>query len=154
MYAVFDRWSFWGKNPTFKLLSFLLDRIIPFHNDELKICFFFFFRMNEYDKRYFPADVRNFEWDSFCYNYNLGLLRYIGKDNLNNFEPARRRMRKFRIAHFFVLIFYYTLLALFYFYLGRLIGVNQSISTFVDCIKNMIKWNGGHFFVVVEFLNK
>lgn len=88
--------------------------------------------MNEYDKTFFPSDVRKFDWDSFCYDYNMGLLRYIGQDNLENVEHARKRMRKFRIAHFFVLVIYYSLLALFYFYLGRLLGINQLICSHID----------------------
>lgn len=86
-------------------------------------------RMNNYDRQYFPSDVRNFHWDSYCYNYNLGLLRYIGNEKLEDFAPARRRMRRFQIAHIFVLIVYYSLLAIFYFYLGRLTGVNNLISS-------------------------
>lgn len=102
-------------------------------------CFFvffaFLFRMNDYDKQYFPSDVRKFQWDSYCYDYNLGLLRYIGNEVLNDFEPARRRMRKFYIAHFFVLVIYYSLLAIFYFYMGRLFGINNLIASQIDRIE-------------------
>lgn len=95
--------------------------------------------MNEFDKLFFPSDVRKFDWDAFCYDYNMGLLRYIGKDNLENVEPARKRMRKFRIAHFFVLVVYYSLLALFYFYLGRLLGINQLICSQIDNLCYMLQ---------------
>lgn len=91
--------------------------------------------MHEHDKQYFPSDVRKFHWDSYCYNYNLGLLRYIGNETLDDFEPARRRMRKFYIAHFFVLIIYYSLLATFYFYMGRLFGINDLIASQIDRIE-------------------
>lgn len=91
--------------------------------------------MDEYDKQYFPSDVRKFQWDSYCYNYNLGLLRYIGNEELGDFEPARRRMRKFYIAHFFVLVVYYSLLATFYFYLGRLFGINGLIASQINRIE-------------------
>lgn len=93
---------------------------------------FHFSRMHEYDKQYFPSDVRKFVWDSYCYNYNLGLLRYIGNEVLEDFEPARRRMRKFYVAHFFVLIIYYSILATFYFYMGRLFGINGLIASQID----------------------
>lgn len=95
-------------------------------------------RMNEHDKIHFPSDVRKFHWDSYCYNYNLGLLRYIGNEALEDFEPARRRMRKFHIAHKFVLIIYYSLLALFYFYLGRLFGINNLISSQYNRIEHLL----------------
>lgn len=88
--------------------------------------------MCEHDKLYFPSDVRNFNWDAYCYNYNLGLLKYIGRDTLNDFEPARQRMRKFRVAHYFVLVIYYSLLATFYYYMGRLFGVNNLISSQIN----------------------
>lgn len=88
--------------------------------------------MCEYDKQFFPSDVRKFNWDAYCYNYNLGLLKYIGNETLDDFEPARRRMRKFYIAHFFVLCIYYSLLATFWFYFGRLFGINNLISSQID----------------------
>lgn len=97
-------------------------------------------RMNEYDKQYFPCDVRKFQWDSYCYNYNLGLIRYIGNETLDDFEPARRRMRRFYIAHFFVLVIYYSLLAIFYFYLGRLFGINGLIASLIDRIGFSFNW--------------
>lgn len=98
-----------------------------------------FFRMCEEDQSYFPSDVRKFDWDAYCYNYNLGLMRYIANDLLDDFEPARRRMRKFYIAHFFVLVIYYSLLALFYFYLGRLFGINQLISSQFEYIVDLFQ---------------
>ncbi|XP_031634319.1 fatty acyl-CoA reductase wat-like [Contarinia nasturtii] len=93
-------------------------------------------RMCDHDKAYFPSDVRNFQWDAYCYNYNLGLLRYIGNETIEDFEPARRRMRKFHIAHLFVLAIYYTLLALLYYYLGRLFGINNLISSQIQRIND------------------
>lgn len=53
---------------------------------------------------------------------------------MDDFEPAHRRMRKFYIAHFFLLVIYFSLLALFYFYMGRLFGINQLISTQIERI--------------------
>lgn len=94
--------------------------------------------MSEYDKKFFPSDVRKFDWDSYCYNYTLGLLRYIGNETLDDFEPARRRMRKFRIAHFFVLVIYYTLLALLYYGLGRLFGINDILGGWFTSLLNYL----------------
>lgn len=99
----------------------------------------FAYRMCEHDKLYFPSDVRKFHWDAYCYNYNLGLLRYIGNDDLEDFEPGRRRMRKFFVAHFFVLVIYYSLLAVFYFYLGRLMGINNLINNQFERIEHLLK---------------
>lgn len=95
--------------------------------------------MNEYDKKFFPSDVRKFDWDKFCTSYALGIMHYLGKDDLEDFGPARRMTRIFRIAHFFVLVFYYSLLGLFYFYLGRFLGINQLFSSYADCIKNIFE---------------
>lgn len=83
---------------------------------------------------YFPCDVRKFNWDAYCYNYTLGLLRYIGNETLDEFDQARRRMRKFRIAHYFVLIAYYTLLAAIYYGLGHIFGINSTIRTQIERI--------------------
>lgn len=94
--------------------------------------------MTAADKKFFPSDVRKFDWDSYCYNYNLGLLRYIGNENLDDFDGARRRMRKFRIAHFFVLIIYYSILALIYYGLGRLFGINAMLSSWFDQFMHLI----------------
>lgn len=91
--------------------------------------------MCEHDKLFFPSDVRTFNWDTYCYNYNLGLMRYIGNEILGDFEPARRRMRKFYIAHFFVLVIYYSFLATFYYYFGRLIGINKLISSQIERVE-------------------
>lgn len=89
----------------------------------------FICRMNKYDKLFFPSDVRKFDWDSFCYNYALGMIRYIARENLESLESAGRRQLMLRIAHYFTLVIYYSLLALFYYYLGRLICINKSISS-------------------------
>lgn len=90
--------------------------------------------MSEYDRKYFPSDVRRFNWDAYCYNYNLGLLRYIGQEELDDFEPARRRMRKFRFAHFFVLVIYYSILAFVYYGLGHLLGINDFICSKISSL--------------------
>lgn len=85
--------------------------------------------MDENDKKFFPSDVRKYDWDSFRYNYHLGLLRYVGNEEVADNEVARRRMLKFRIAHFVLLIFYYMMWLAFYFYLGRLFGINKTIES-------------------------
>lgn len=113
-------------------------QIFSFQNRIYIYSFFilvFLHRMSKHDQLYFPSDVRKFNWDEYCYNYNLGLLRYIGNDTLTDFEPARKRMKKFYVAHFCVLVIYYSLLGLFYFYLGRLLGINNLISSQIDRIK-------------------
>lgn len=93
-----------------------------------------FNRMSKYDHIYFPCDVRKFNWDAYCYNYTLGLLRYIGQETLEDFDQARRRMRKFRIAHYFVLIIYYSFLASIFYGLGYLFGINAIIRVRIDRI--------------------
>lgn len=89
--------------------------------------------MSPPDQIYFPSDVRKYSWDEYRYNYHLGLLRYIGLESLQDFGPARKRMYKFRIAHFFVLVIYYSLLAAFWYFIGYLFGINNYIrNTLVD----------------------
>lgn len=83
--------------------------------------------MTIHDQKYFPSDVRKYNWYEYRYNYHLGLLRYIGIESLVDFEPARRRMTKFKIAHYIVLVCYYSLLAAFYYLFGHLFGINNII---------------------------
>lgn len=84
-------------------------------------------RMTKDDMKFFPSDTRNYNWEDYRYNYHLGLLRYIGQDTLDEFGPARKRMFRFKIAHFFVLIVYYSFLASIYYFFGELCGINNSI---------------------------
>lgn len=94
--------------------------------------------MSVHDKKYFPSDVRKFNWDSYCYNYNLGLLRYIGNEDLDDFEPARRRMRKFRLAHKFVLVVYYTILATLYYFVLHMVGINGLVRSFYHRVQMLV----------------
>lgn len=100
-----------------------------------------FNRMSKHDHIYFPCDVRKFNWDAYCYNYTLGLLRYIGQETLEDFDQARRRMRKFRIAHYFVLIIYYSLLASIIYGLGYLFGINEIIRVRIGRILHGLSLN-------------
>lgn len=83
--------------------------------------------MTKEDKLFFPSDVRKYDWDHFRYNYHLGLLRYVGNETVGEVDVARRRLLKFRVAHFIVLIFYYSMWFIFYYNLGRLFGINKNI---------------------------
>lgn len=98
-----------------------------------------FGRMSKYDHMYFPCDVRKFKWDEYCYNYTLGLLRYIGQETLDDFDRARRRMRKFRIAHFFVLIIYYSLLALIFYGFSHLFSINAMVSGLIHYTLDVVE---------------
>lgn len=88
--------------------------------------------MTKDDHKFFPSDVRKYDWDQYRYNYHLGLLRYVGKETVADVEVARKRLFKFRVAHFVVLIFYYMMWAAFYFYLGRLFGINRAIESWLS----------------------
>lgn len=95
--------------------------------------------MNAADMKFFPSDVRKYDWRQYRYNYHLGLLRYIGNIDLEDFSKARKRMQKFRIAHYFILVIYYLLLATFYFYFGRLLGINRAIENWASS-KGLFFW--------------
>lgn len=91
--------------------------------------------MTAHDQKFFPSDARKYSWNEYRYNYHLGLLRYIGLDTLDDFGPARKRMLKFKIAHFFVLVVYYALLASIYYFIGHMVGINDIIrSTLAEYI--------------------
>lgn len=97
--------------------------------------FFFFFsilgRMSVDDQKFFPSDASKYNWNEYRYNYYLGLLRYIGLETLDDFAPAKSRMMKFKIAHFFVLIIYYAILASIYYFIGHLLGINDTIRAWI-----------------------
>ena len=91
------------------------------------------FSMTPADRQYFPSDVRQYDWKEFSYNYYLGLLRYIGKEKLDDSEACNRRMQKLVIAHYAVLIVYYLLIALFWYSMSHLFGLNGFIKrTYAD----------------------
>lgn len=91
--------------------------------------------MDVHDQKFFPSDTRNYNWDEYRYNYHLGLLRYIGLETLADFGPARKRMFRFKIAHFFVLIVYYALLASMYYFVGHMLGINNIIRSWISQYK-------------------
>lgn len=91
------------------------------------------FSMTPADRQYFPSDVRQYDWKEFSYNYYLGLLRYIGKEKLDDSDACNRRMQKLVIAHYAVLIVYYLLIALFWYSMSHLFGLNGFIKrTYAD----------------------
>lgn len=87
--------------------------------------------MSIHDQKFFPSDARKYNWDEYRYNYHLGLLRYIGLETLDDFAPARKRMLRFKIAHFFVLIVYYAVLASVYYLIGHMLGINDVIRSWI-----------------------
>lgn len=80
--------------------------------------------MSQEDREYFPIDVDRFNWQKFAPKYAIGLRKYIAKEPMDNLDRAKRKLEKLRIAHYCVLVIYYSLLAIFYFYLFKLCGIN------------------------------
>lgn len=77
------------------------------------------------DQKFFPCDIRKFSWAEFRINYYLGLVHYVGQEELNNFDAARVKYGKMEMAHRFVVIFYYVFLISLYYYFGKIIGIND-----------------------------
>uniref|UniRef100_A0A0K0DP35 Fatty acyl-CoA reductase n=1 Tax=Angiostrongylus cantonensis TaxID=6313 RepID=A0A0K0DP35_ANGCA len=67
------------------------------------------------DQQLFNFDVRQVDWDSYLFDYIMGIKRYILKDDLDNLRAARANLARMRM--------YRTLLtALFWYVIVRLCG--------------------------------
>lgn len=95
--------------------------------------------MSSDDHLFFPCDVRKFQWEEFRLNYFLGMFQYIGKDSLDSIDANRKRLRKFQIAHYFVLFFYYAIIGWITYSLGRLFGFNAFVYDWYESMTNAIQ---------------
>lgn len=83
--------------------------------------------MSPDDKRFFPSDLRNYNFKDFSKVYYLGMRAYIMNEVEFDMSKAFKKVRYLQIAHAFVLIFYYSGLALLIYGLFHQFGLNNEI---------------------------
>ncbi|KHJ94446.1 male sterility protein [Oesophagostomum dentatum] len=49
------------------------------------------------DQQQFNFDIRQLDWDSYLFDYVMGIKRYILKDDLNKLEDARANLARMRL---------------------------------------------------------
>ncbi|KAJ1355437.1 hypothetical protein KIN20_012834 [Parelaphostrongylus tenuis] len=70
------------------------------------------------DQQIYNFDIRQLDWNSYLFDYVMGIKRYILKDELENLQAARANLARMRI--------YRTLLtAVFWYMIVRLCGLNN-----------------------------
>lgn len=80
-------------------------------------------RMQLADRKYFPCDVRLFNFRDYSPTYIRGMRKYIGHEDVEtNQHLARAKYRKLRILHKLVLVIYYTFLAMMFYFLLKFFG--------------------------------
>lgn len=65
----------------------------------------------------------NLDFLAFAPKYAHGLRMHMAKEPMDNLEQARRHYTRQKIAHYTVLVVYYSLIAGFYYLVLRQIGV-------------------------------
>lgn len=65
-------------------------------NSTLAICD----KLNETDKRIFPFDMRNFDWEDCTAYYVRGVRVYVVNDPLDNIEVAKKHFRRLQFIHY------------------------------------------------------
>lgn len=81
--------------------------------------------MSEVDKKLFPADAREFDWDKFIYIYYAGLRVHALGDPLDTWPESKKRLKLLKYIHY---TFSYTTIAviclLLYFFIAKSIWPN------------------------------
>ncbi|CAJ0609916.1 unnamed protein product [Cylicocyclus nassatus] len=49
------------------------------------------------DQQLFNFDIRQLDWDSYLFDYTMGVKRYVLKDDLNKIEEARAKLLRMRL---------------------------------------------------------
>lgn len=83
--------------------------------------------MSADDKRFFPSDLRDYNFRDFSKVYYLGMRAYIMNEVEFDMSKAFKKVRYLQIAHAFVLIFYYSGMALLLYGLSHHFGFNNEI---------------------------
>lgn len=90
--------------------------------------------MSADDKRFFPGDLRNYNFRDFSKVYYLGMRAYIMNEVEFDKSKAFKKVRYLQIAHAFVLFFYYSGLALLIYGLSHQFGFNNEIYKIYEMI--------------------
>lgn len=56
--------------------------------------------MTDVDKRLFPADSRNFNWQKFIYPYFSGMRVYVLLDPMDTYSKSKKKLRKLKYIHY------------------------------------------------------
>lgn len=91
-------------------------------------------RMSADDKRFFPSDLRNYNFRDFSKVYYLGMRAYIMNELEFDMSKAFKKVRYLQIAHTFVLILYYSGFALLIYWLSNQFGFNNEIYKIYEMI--------------------
>lgn len=83
--------------------------------------------MDDRDRSFFRVDVGSFSWQKFAPAFSVGLRKYIAKEQIDNLESAKRKYFYLKIAHNVTLVFYYAFLALFYYYVLKVFGLDSYV---------------------------
>lgn len=94
--------------------------------------------MSPDDRRLFPADVREWRWSNYSYEYYLGMRRNIARESLQYNPKAYTKRRWTMAAHAVVLTVYYSFLGFFWYLVARKIGIVQFIS---NCLNQLTNYN-------------
>ncbi|WKY16342.1 hypothetical protein Q1695_001201 [Nippostrongylus brasiliensis] len=66
------------------------------------------------DQKMFHFDVRQLDWDSYLFDYVMGIKRYILKDDLNKLQAARANLTRMRMYRAIITaVFWYAVVHLF-----------------------------------------
>lgn len=79
--------------------------------------------MTAVDKKFFPSDLREYNFKDFSHVYYLGMRAYIMNEIYFDRRRAVFKVRLLQIAHTFVLVCYYGGLLLLIYLLGRYCGI-------------------------------
>lgn len=83
--------------------------------------------MSEEDKRFFPGDIRNYNFRDFSNVYYLGMRAYIMNEIEFDMKRAIRKVRLLKVAHAVVLIVYYFTWAMVIYWLANFYGVTPVV---------------------------
>lgn len=77
------------------------------------------------DKRFFPGDVRAYNFYEYSTIYYLGMRAYIMKETVFNKRRANLKVRLLRIAHAIILILLYSTFAAILYGIGSVYGYDR-----------------------------
>lgn len=98
-----QQWNFNNKN-----VLKLLDRYanLNFYNFLQNLLsinnIFQIFRMTDYDKEYFPSDMRKLDWNDYLFTYAMGVRKYLFKESDDDADIVSRNRKHviLKISHF------------------------------------------------------
>lgn len=90
-------------------------------------------RMHPEDKRFFPGDVRTYNFYEYSTIYYLGMRAYIMKEAVFNKRRAYLKVQLLRVAHAAVLFVLYSTIAAILYGVGRFYGFDREWASSYVC---------------------